>query len=144
MFILRALLSCTFEIINIERRPQLSFDGIQVTNVSVCSIDESGACQEENNLHTFWQKTDVELSRGLDFAAPGSTYARITHINHDDFMYNIEVENTTNSVKTGTVRIFMAPTINSDGKNFQFKDQKNLMIELDKFTTTRNNSTNKF
>lgn len=34
----------------------------------------------------------------------------------------------------GTVRIFMAPTLDEAGQALPFEDQRRLMIELDKFT----------
>lgn len=36
----------------------------------------------------------------------------------------------------GTVRIFMSPKSDENGQKFLFKDQKDFMIELDKFWYT--------
>lgn len=45
-------------------------------------------------FHTFWQKSDVDLSRGMDFAPRGSVFARFTHLQHEDYTYkyNINME----------------------------------------------------
>jgi Hemocyanin, ig-like domain. len=48
----------------------------------------------------------------------------------------LQAENSTNSPKVGTVRIFLAPKFDERGVNFLFRDQRLLFIELDKFTVT--------
>ena len=45
--------------------------------------------------------------------------------------------NRTNTPKLGTVRIFIAPKLDERGLPFPFRAQKDLMIEMDKFTVTR-------
>ncbi|OXU22254.1 hypothetical protein TSAR_002572 [Trichomalopsis sarcophagae] len=109
---------------------QLVFPGINVTDIR---INTPGA--NPNTLNTHWSKSDVDLSRGLDFTPRGSIMARLTHLNHDDFSYNITVNNSNNKELIGTVRIFIAPRFDETGRQFTFHDQRMLMIEMDKFTT---------
>ncbi|XP_013143797.1 PREDICTED: phenoloxidase subunit 1-like [Papilio polytes] len=115
---------------------KLDFPGIRVSSVSIES--PAGA----NTLATQWEQSTVELSRGLDFTPRGSVLARFTHLQHDEFVYVIDVNNTLGQAATGTVRIFMAPTVDENGAPLPFEDQRRLMIELDKFTQPLNAGTN--
>lgn len=65
---------------------QLSFD-----NVKVQSVEVTATGLPRNEFSTFWQQSDIELSRGLDFAPRGSVFARITHLQHAPFSYKIIV-----------------------------------------------------
>lgn len=96
------------------------------------------ANQATNNLVTFWNKSDVDLSRGLDFAPRGPLLARFTHLNHSPFSYRIQVNNRNRTPLLGTCRIFIGPKFDENGLPFTFRAQKSLMIEMDKFTVTRN------
>jgi len=107
---------------------KLDFPGVRVSSVSI----ESSA--GPNTINTLWENSLVDLARGLDFAPRGSILASFTHLQHDNFNYVIEVNNTSGQGLMGTVRIFMAPTVGEDGKPLLFVDQRRLMIELDKFT----------
>lgn len=93
--------------------------------------------QQPNLLLTFWNKSDVDLSRGLDFTPRGPVLARFTHLNHADFTYKIVANNRNNVARRGTVRIFIAPKQDERGLPYVFRDQKELMIEMDKFTVLR-------
>lgn len=92
-----------------------------------------------NTLSTYWTQSDLDLSRGLDFTPRGPVLARFTHLNHTGFKYRIVANNRTNAPLMGTVRIFIAPKLDERGLPFTFRVQKDLMIEMDKFTTTREN-----
>lgn len=89
-----------------------------------------------NVLQTFWQQSDVDLSRGLDFVPRGNVFARFTHLQNADFTYNININNTTGNPALGTCRIFLGPRNDERGQPFLFRDQRLLMIELDKFTVS--------
>lgn len=65
---------------------QLNFDSVKVQ-----SIDITAAGVPRNELATFWQQSDVDLSRGLDFLPRGSVFARFTHLQHAPFSYKIVV-----------------------------------------------------
>lgn len=93
--------------------------------------------QQRNVLNTFWTQSVVDLSRGLDFTPRGSVLARFTHLNHAEFTYVIVANNRNNTPRRGTVRIFIAPREDERGLPFMFRQQKNLMIEMDKFPVTR-------
>jgi tyrosinase len=100
-----------------------------VTGVQVAP--ERGAA---NTFQTFWQQSDVDLSRGMDFiTARGNVSARFTHLNHTPFTYNIQVNNAGSAQRMGMVRIFMAPKTDERGTDMLFRDQRLMMIEMDKF-----------
>ncbi|XKL64183.1 hypothetical protein PGB90_004269 [Kerria lacca] len=116
---------------------QLSFDGIQVTKIQVKTTGKP-----DNEISTFWQQADIDLSRGLDFAdKEGIVYARVTHLQHAPFEYNITVNNEGNA-RMGTIRIFYAPKYDERGYPYFFTNQKGLFIELDRFTYNLNRGTN--
>jgi len=83
----------------------LCFPGICVQGINVESRDQT------NMLTTFWQQSDLDMSRGLDFSPRGKVSARFTHLQHSEFTYNIEVENTSGATREGFVRIFLAPML---------------------------------
>ncbi|XP_011494439.1 PREDICTED: phenoloxidase subunit 1-like [Ceratosolen solmsi marchali] len=107
---------------------QLSFPGVTVTD---CRINTPRA--NPNTLSCHWKKSDIDLSRGLDFTPRGSIMARIQHLDHDEFSYSITVNNSNDGDVTGNVRIFMAPKFDETGHHFNFNEQRKLMIEMDKF-----------
>ncbi|KAI5638758.1 hemocyanin, ig-like domain-containing protein [Phthorimaea operculella] len=106
---------------------RLDFPGIRCSGISV----EGSAGQ--NTLATQWEQSTVELGRGLDFTPRGSVLARFTHLQHDEFNYVINVQNTTGQSAVGMFRIFIAPTVDESGRPLAFDEQRRLMIELDKF-----------
>ncbi|XP_050525328.1 phenoloxidase 2-like isoform X1 [Daktulosphaira vitifoliae] len=107
----------------------LSFDNVRVTSVEVAS----GNSLARNEFATYWQQSDIDLTRGLDFVPRGSVYARFTHLQHASFTYRIVVENNGNQ-RVGTVRIFIAPKFDERGQPIRFNDQRQLFVELDKFS----------
>ncbi|XP_067015103.2 phenoloxidase 2 [Anabrus simplex] len=108
---------------------QLGFEGIHITDAQV--LVKGGHI---NEFTTFWQKSDLDLSRGLDFAPGGPLFVRVTHLQHMPFTYRIQVMND-GKTRMGTVRIFMAPKYDERGIRFRFEEQRLLFIELDKFQT---------
>lgn len=95
-----------------------------------CAIESS---DQANVIQTFWQQSDLNLSRGMDFQPRGPVYVRFTHLNHQDFKYKIIVNNTSNRKREGTVRIFLAPTYDERGDIWTYNNQRKCFIELDKF-----------
>lgn len=87
----------------------------------------------KNTLQTFWQESDLDLSRGLDFSPKGTVYARLTHLQHHPFTYKIKVENSAQALRKGTVRIFLAPKCDERDRSLTFEEQRHLMIEMDRF-----------
>lgn len=54
-------------------KEQIGFDNVEAQSISVqLNSDESTT----NTFKTFWQKSDVDLSRGMDFLPRGNVYAR--------------------------------------------------------------------
>ncbi|KAL3272975.1 hypothetical protein HHI36_014432 [Cryptolaemus montrouzieri] len=107
---------------------QLAYQGVTVTSVEVQSQGT-----QKNRLNTYWQQSDLNLSRGLDFQPRGPVFVRFTHLQHQEFNYRIIVNNQ-GSARMGTCRIFLAPKFDERGNQLLFRDQKNLFIELDKFS----------
>lgn len=99
-------------------------------------IDVTGG--KKNELQTFWQQSDVDLSRGMDFTPRGSVFARFTHLQHAPFSYKINVNNQTKGQRQGTCRIFLAPKFDERGTNWLLRDQRHMFIELDRFVVNCN------
>lgn len=106
---------------------QLNYDGVTVTS---CQVQSQNA--PANVLSTFWQQSDVDLSRGMDFQPRGSVFVRFTHLQHQPFNYTINVNNA-GAARQGTCRIFIAPAVDERGNPWLFQDQRTLFIELDRF-----------
>ncbi|KAF5280180.1 hypothetical protein FQR65_LT15043 [Abscondita terminalis] len=109
---------------------QLDYRGVVVTSVKVRTHKEN----VENQLHTFWQQSEIDLTNGLDFIERGELLVRFTHLQHHSFTYAITVTNSENIRKLGTCRIFIAPEFDEKRQTMQFREQKHLFIALDRFT----------
>ena len=107
---------------------QLTFPGVTVVDVRVKTPTGN-----PNTLNTYWTKSEVDLSRGLDFTPRGSVLARFQHLNHEHFIYTIMISNTNDKDVVGTVRIFIAPKFDENGSLLSYENQRDLMIEMDKF-----------
>lgn len=111
--------------------------GITITSLTVQMKSRKTNAKPPNLLQTHWTNSDVNMSRGLDFAPKGNVYARIKHLQHVPFSYKIRVENSSLVPVRGTVRIFLAPTKNEFDLLLTFSDQRLLMIEMDRFVVNR-------
>ncbi|XP_058805148.1 phenoloxidase subunit 1-like [Phymastichus coffea] len=109
---------------------QLNFPGIIVQDIRINSPNSN-----PNTLNSHWSKTDIDLSRGLDFTPRGAILARIQHLDHDAFSYSFTINNSNNVEVTGTIRVFIAPKTDENGRQLSQDEQRMLMIEMDKFTT---------
>lgn len=105
--------------------------------MSITNVEVEVQGGRKNNLETFWQQSDVEISRGLDFTPRGSVFVRFTHLQHSPFTYRISVNNQGSAQRMGTCRIFLAPKFDEKGTTWLFRDQRLMFIELDRFTVTR-------
>lgn len=122
---------------NYVTETELAYSGITVSSVNV-QITQ-GKNPKPNTLLTFWQRSEVDLSTGLDFGPDGNVYAQFTHLQHAPFEYKIIVENKSRAQKIGTCRIFFCPKNNERGQPFvKFEDQRLLMLEMDRFTVYLN------
>lgn len=108
---------------------ELGYAGITVDGVT---LQPDGG--NTDTFYTFWQQSDIDLSRGLDFVPRGNVFARFTHLQHQPFTYRVQINNTTGGQIMGTVRIFLAPKFDERNSEMLFRDQRLLMIELDRFT----------
>ncbi|XP_068145500.1 phenoloxidase 2 [Drosophila tropicalis] len=113
--------------------PQLNYSGISITGIQVAT---NGG--QPNVLTTFWQQSDLNLSRGLDFVPRGNVFARFTHLQHLPFTYTINVQNDSGAMRFGYVRIFIAPKNDERGQPMQLREQRLMMVELDKFAAQLN------
>lgn len=114
---------------------QLQNDGVEVQSVKINHMDIETPI---NQLVTFWQRSEVDLSPGVDFGPNGSTYAQFTHLQHAKFNYQIVINNTDNQ-RQGTLRIFLLPCFDEREGALPFNDQRLLAIEMDRFTVSCNN-----
>lgn len=87
------------------------------------------------NFATFFS---IFYSQNTHTVPRGNVFARFTHLQHQAFSYNINVTNNTGAQAMGTCRIFMAPRMDERGTPMLFRDQRLLMIEMDKFTIALN------
>ncbi|XP_026816301.1 phenoloxidase 1-like [Rhopalosiphum maidis] len=115
--------------------PSYTTQTLGFENVKLQSVEVSATGIPRNEFLTFWQQSDVDLSRGLDFLPRGSVFARFTHLQHAPFNYKITIENNGNQ-RIGTVRIFLGPKFDERGLPFLFREQRKLFVELDKFSVT--------
>ncbi|XP_063832838.1 phenoloxidase subunit 1-like [Ostrinia nubilalis] len=115
---------------------RLDFPGIRVSSISVEGPAGS------NTFGTQWEQSMVDLARGLDFTPRGSVLAKFTHLQHDEFTYVIEVNNTSGAAAMGMFRIFLAPVNDESGQPLRFEEQRRLFIELDKFSQPLNAGNN--
>lgn len=55
-------------------------------NITVTSIKVEGP-SGTNVFGTFWERSTVDLGRGMDYTPRGSVLARFTHLQHEEFNY---------------------------------------------------------
>nr|XP_029734409.1 phenoloxidase 2-like [Aedes albopictus] len=91
---------------------------------------------------TFWQRSQVDLGTGLDFGPEGNLFATFTHLQHAPFLYQLQVINSDNRNRRGTVRIYLAPRFNEKGGRLTFEEQRLHAIELDTFRVRLNSGVN--
>uniref|UniRef100_A0A336MYZ2 CSON010253 protein n=1 Tax=Culicoides sonorensis TaxID=179676 RepID=A0A336MYZ2_CULSO len=114
-------------------RAQLSFAPVAVNSV-MCRIPKETAAP--NVLLTFWQRSQVDLSGGLDFQSDGPAFVSFVHLQHADFDYVLDISNNSSGTLLGTCRIFLAPKCDENCREFHFNEARKLMVELDKFTVS--------
>ncbi|XP_044259844.1 phenoloxidase 1-like [Tribolium madens] len=115
--------------------PRYTVAQLNYPGVTVNSIEVQAKGGRPNILSTFWQQSDLDLSRGLDFQPRGSVFVRFTHLQNQDFTYKITVNNSGNN-RMGTCRIFLAPKFDERGNPWLFRNQKDMFIELDRFAVS--------
>lgn len=118
---------------NLFPKFQLGFDGVKISSLVIESI-KSG---KQNQINTSWDESDCNLKNGLNFQPDVDIYARIKHLQHEEFQYVFDIENSSASQQSGTVRIFLAQKNNVRDRELTFEEIRMLMIELDRFTVNR-------
>ncbi|XP_058123431.1 uncharacterized protein LOC131294559 [Anopheles ziemanni] len=109
---------------------QLGYTGVQIQSLGV-QLNRANA--PANVLLTYWQRSKVDLSTGLDFGPEGNVFASFTHLQHAPFTYRLTVNNTSGAARRGTCRIFIAPKVDERNTPLTLDEQRLLMVELDKF-----------
>lgn len=108
---------------------QLTWPDIVVSEIEV----QQRGGQQKNTFNTFWNRTAVDFSRGLDFQPRGPVFVEFDHLNHQPFNYRFQVENRSNQTKLGMCRVYLGPKKDERSVDMNFRDQRVLMIEMDKF-----------
>ncbi|XP_059615048.1 phenoloxidase 1-like [Phlebotomus argentipes] len=121
-------------------KDELGFPGIKISHVETFILTKQGS-PVKNELLTYWEKNDINISKGLDFSPTEPIFARITHLQHQKFSYKIVVENSGSQCEA-SVRIFLAPKKDENKLPFTFNDQRNFFIEMDYFNTTLQSGSN--
>lgn len=67
---------------------QLNYQGIRIQGIQVQPVNG-----RTNIFNTFWQESDVNLSKGMDFVPRGDVFARFTHLQHIPYTITISVNN---------------------------------------------------
>lgn len=98
---------------------------------------ENVTAGKQNQLNTRWASSQFNLKNGLDFQPDGDIFARIRHLQHDDFQYVLDVQNDNSTTINGTVRIFMSQKNNTRDRELTFEELRMLWIELDRFEVQR-------
>uniref|UniRef100_A0A182MF15 Tyrosinase copper-binding domain-containing protein n=1 Tax=Anopheles culicifacies TaxID=139723 RepID=A0A182MF15_9DIPT len=109
---------------------QLGYAGVQIQSFGV-QLNRANA--PANVLLTYWQRSQINLSTGLDFGPEGNVFASFTHLQHAPFTYRFTVNNTSGAARRGTCRIFIAPKVDERNTPLTMDEQRLLMVELDKF-----------
>uniref|UniRef100_A0A182MIR8 Tyrosinase copper-binding domain-containing protein n=1 Tax=Anopheles culicifacies TaxID=139723 RepID=A0A182MIR8_9DIPT len=86
-----------------------------------------------NNLVTFLERSQVDIGAGLDFAPTGSAFVSFTHLQHAPFVYRLRINSTARENRQDTVRIFLLPRLNEQGRPLTFDERRTMAIELDSF-----------
>jgi hypothetical protein len=117
---------------------QLGFDGVQIQSIQAQLTRPNAPA---NVLLTYWQRSQVDLAAGLDFGPDGNVFAQFTHLQHAPFQWRFTVNNG-GAARRGTCRIFIGPRTDERGTALNYRDQRLLMIEMDKFTVNLNSGMN--
>ena len=67
---------------------QLDLPGVRVTGLEL----QTRGARRPNDLYTFWQQSDVDVSRGFDFMPSGPVFVRYTHLQHRPFTIRVHLQ----------------------------------------------------
>uniref|UniRef100_A0A182WQI0 Tyrosinase copper-binding domain-containing protein n=1 Tax=Anopheles minimus TaxID=112268 RepID=A0A182WQI0_9DIPT len=86
-----------------------------------------------NNLVTFLERSQADLGAGLDFGPTGTAFVSFTHLQHAPFVYRLRINSSARGNRQDTVRIFLLPRQNEQGRPLSFEERRTMAIELDSF-----------
>uniref|UniRef100_A0A1Y9HAL1 Tyrosinase copper-binding domain-containing protein n=1 Tax=Anopheles farauti TaxID=69004 RepID=A0A1Y9HAL1_9DIPT len=95
-----------------------------------------------NSFVTFLERSQVDLGAGLDYAPTGSAFVSFTHLQHAPFVYRLRINSSARTNRQDTVRIFLLPRQNEQGRVLTFNERRTLAIELDSFRVNLRRGTN--
>jgi len=92
--------------------------------------------EDKNVIHTYYATNTLHLGKGFDYTRDTEAKVLVKHIDHEDFTYVIDVDNNDEKDHHAVFRVFLAPKYDERGHPFSLKEQRTLMVELDKFKAT--------
>ncbi|KAE8750004.1 Prophenoloxidase [Frankliniella occidentalis] len=111
---------------------ELTWQDVSIESLAV----RSDVSRAHNELHTFWQESDLDLSLGLAFAETGRAYGRFRHLQHEPFSYEVQVLNKGLREKRAYVRLFLITLTDEAGQPLELAYQQRYAIEMDRFEAT--------
>ncbi|GAB0094223.1 Hemocyanin, N-terminal [Sergentomyia squamirostris] len=121
-------------------KTELGFPGVKISHVETFILTKQGY-PVKNELLTFWEKDDLNVSKGLNFAPMEPIFVRVTHLQNQKFSYKIVVENGGGPCEA-SMRIFLAPKKDENNLPFSFEDQRQFFIEMDSFNVSLRSGSN--
>lgn len=118
-------------------KSQLGFNGVRITSFDI--KDSQGGT---NVLSTHWDQGEFNLKNGLNYQPDGNVYARITYLQHNNFQYDIDIQNDQSNMQNGTIRIFISQKNDARDRELTFEELRMSMIELDRFNVQREYNSN--
>uniref|UniRef100_A0A182T9S7 Tyrosinase copper-binding domain-containing protein n=1 Tax=Anopheles maculatus TaxID=74869 RepID=A0A182T9S7_9DIPT len=92
-----------------------------------------GSSGAVNSLMTFLERSQVDLGAGLDFGPTGTAFVSFIHLQCAPFTYRLRINSSARANRQDTVRIFLIPRLNEQGRPLTFDERRTLAIELDSF-----------
>ncbi|XP_038068636.1 hemocyanin AA6 chain-like isoform X2 [Patiria miniata] len=121
----------------------LEFQNVQVDSVQVQVNDPA---RPANTLITRMEDVVVDIANDM-FLNPNdkpNTEVNVTvkQVNHGRFNYKLGVTSNSRTPLKAAIRIFIAPSLDEHGTQYQLDSQRRLFIEMDKFVTTLKTGSN--
>ncbi|XP_033103049.1 hemocyanin AA6 chain-like [Anneissia japonica] len=124
------------------KKQDLAWDGVEIVDVTVNTIDEQSNSQPiRNQLMTYQKTTEIDVSNDV-FINPekfnNPVKVEVNSTDHMPFYYKIQVVKKTKVPIKATARVFLAPTQDQAGNRIDINKQRRLAIEMDKFVVSLN------
>lgn len=104
---------------------ELEFPGVTIEGIEV-----------EGQLKTYFEQFNFNLINAVDRSTNVEDVeisANVNRLNHQDFKYNIIVNNNNEKDVLATIRIFLCPRADENGREFTWDEGRWHCIEMDKF-----------